>query len=499
MCFHESRVGALNKWNWDGDHIIHDSTVPSSRPPVGHTTGGYDIDAREFLVSERNTVMRNTLAGDVRRFIETKLPGASWPLFCSREPGSFDHRAEVIAEFVAQRIRYDTTDGLDPWQFPDETLYLKNGDCEDRALLIASLLLASGVSSFNVRVALGSFRVWFGRKHKDIDHVWVMYKSEAGRWQVIEPAQTRKHNAAKLDRAAMPDRADYIPRFLFNDVHLWQVDHPSTDNPPVKLKRDWSRVHPQFAGWVHKSILNEALGDENICPHWVLEALNRHFVSFFWNRDLTVDEPDMPGTYDPREHFDNGYIEDGWRLVQDRLGKFCSDSLGELDSFHLAAHAIADFYAHSSYAHFAAQGGVVPVYDPASWAGSPDYGAGSSFDLSAERFSRNANLWTGSGEAAAHIWQGRIISGRYGQKGDSKGIIESITFIPRQFTNAKDFAQRGALPHHNEIAVDDDKPGTAHRLYSKDEYKKQYEMRRDAAVRHIRQAFTENWKGTALP
>jgi predicted transglutaminase-like cysteine proteinase len=64
---------------------------------------------------------------------------------------------------------------------PDETLKLRSGDCEDRALLIASMLLASGISSFNVRVALGKFRAWMGEEHDDFGHVWVMYKDESGR------------------------------------------------------------------------------------------------------------------------------------------------------------------------------------------------------------------------------------------------------------------------------------------------------------------------------
>ena len=124
---------------------LQDSKVPSSRPPVGHSDGNYDIDVREFLVNERNVVMRRTLEVDIKKFI-AKLPHASWDLFRSRDPGSFDFRAHIIAEFVSQKIQYLQSDGHDPWQFPEETLTLKSGDCEDRALLIASLLLASGIS-----------------------------------------------------------------------------------------------------------------------------------------------------------------------------------------------------------------------------------------------------------------------------------------------------------------------------------------------------------------
>src|SRR5262245_66505229 len=98
-----SGVVCARRWNWDGDRIVHDSIVPSSRPVVGRRSGGYDIDPREFLVTERNAVMRRTLESDVRAFVRN-APAASWELFTSRAEGSFDHRADMVAAFVSQPI-----------------------------------------------------------------------------------------------------------------------------------------------------------------------------------------------------------------------------------------------------------------------------------------------------------------------------------------------------------------------------------------------------------
>jgi hypothetical protein len=146
----------------------------------------------------------------------------------------------------------------------------------------------------------------------------------------------------------------------------------------IQLKRDWSTLHPRFAGWVHKTILNEALTPD-ICPDWVLKALNQHFTSVLWQRSLTVDDVDLPGSYDPRDHFDNGYIGEGWTRVVDRLSQFRDSSVQNLDAFHLAAHGIGDFYAHSSYGEFgAAQNGMLALYNPDNPSSSlprpPDYG-----------------------------------------------------------------------------------------------------------------------------
>jgi hypothetical protein len=505
MCLTNSRVDGLRSWNWDGERIIHDSIVPSSRPVVLRQTGWYDIDVREFLVSKDNAIMRRTLERDIRKFIE-KLEGASWELFLARTPGSFDLRAYVVTEFVSEKIGYRRSDELDPWQFPDETLKLRTGDCEDRALLIASMLLAAGISSFNVRVALGKFRAWFGEKHKDIDHVWVMYKDEAGKWQVIDPVahvarsekKDRKKDEKKDKQGRLPDSAEYIPFFIFNDVHLWSTQSRVLyqGKNTLRLKRDWSRLDPSFAGWVHKTILNEALTPD-VCPDWILTSLNRHFTSVLWRRNLTVDDVDLPGGYDPRDHFDNGYIDESWKQVADRLEQFRTAGVRNLDVFHRAAHAIGDFYAHSSYGHFGTvQDGRLGLYDPANPASSaprlPDYGAGSDFDIASGNFSVNGGLWKGSGQEAAALWKGKLISGRYAQKGDSHGITETITFIPSSLTKDKSFRLRGSLPHHNEIAVDEDQG--KNKLYDSDRFAAQYLLRKDAAVRHIRQAFVDNWK-----
>ena len=192
MCLTKPIVRWSRRFNWDGDRIVHEAIVPSSRPVVGRRSGGYDIDVREFLVSERNAVMGRTLREDMRKFVGS-VSGGNWKLFTSRGSGSFDHRAEMIAAFVGAEVAYRYGGGRDPWQFPDETLAIRAGDCEDRALLIASLLLASGTSSFNVRVALGRLRTWDARgRRRENDHVWVMYKDEAGRWQLLEPTHASR-------------------------------------------------------------------------------------------------------------------------------------------------------------------------------------------------------------------------------------------------------------------------------------------------------------------
>jgi hypothetical protein len=502
MCLTLSPLRGLQKWNWDGDRIVHECIVPSGRPAIGHTGKRYEypIDVREFLVSDRNEVMRRTLQEDLLAF--AKKNGVRGDLLQTRASGTFDLRAAMVTSYVAHRVAYRPVRGNDYWQFPDETLFLKGGDCEDRALLIAALLIASGVSSFNVRVAIGKVQIWPKQgAPSEHDHAWVVYKNERGRWQVLEPLIARRYEMPKPVRvkiAGLPRdvlQAEYVPYYLFNDVHLWQVSHRQ-EPPALKklatLRRGWKRLHPEFAGQVHRNILTQALSIPQ-CPQWFLQSATSHFTTLFGN---VIDEQDNFVThgYDCRDHFDNGFIAEGWDLVRERLATFQADNQGSIDAFSAAAHAIADFYAHSSYAHFADDGShAIPICDPnkplCGLSTGPVY-SGNDFDLTSSQFT-TAPSWTKGKGAAAQAWAGEILSGRYAQHGDSQDLLERLVPTPSYLDQPGD---RAALPHHNEIAVDGNKSNN--KLYQPvGEYHRQLVMRQGAAVEHIRKAFVENWKG----
>ena len=102
-------------------------------------------------------------------------------------------------------------------------------------------------------------------------------------------------------------------------------------------------------------------------------------------------------------------------------------------------------------------------------------------------------MFDGSHATAAAHWKGAIISGRYAQKRDSQGLIEKFFSVPSELTDAPSFKWRGSLPHHNEIAVDGPSMEKGHKLYAAPRYARQYKMRYEAAVKHIRQEFAARW------
>jgi hypothetical protein len=110
--------------------------------------------------------------------------------------------------------------------------------------------------------------------------------------------------------------------------------------------------------------------------------------------------------FDPRDHFDNGYIDDGWGFVGNRLETFRSRPLcdsGGIDAFARAAHGI----------------------------------------------------------------------------------------VPKELLDAGDLMYRGGLPHHDEIAVDDEysRRNGSHRFYEgRENYSRQFEWRKKDAAAHVQAA-----------
>lgn len=245
------------------------------------------------------------------------------------------------------------------------------------------------------------------------------------------------------------------------------------------------------------------------------KELDRNFTRLPLGGQI-IDAPDLDiPDYSPLDHFDNGYIAESWNRVAQNLALFKQDNRANLKAFARAAHAIADFYAHSSYVHFATlenpgdDAGHAEVFDPvnpSTLAAPPFYEAPSTFDLTDPKFSVNSYLWTQGKTAAAQRWANQLISGRYAQPHDTQPgltnhLIEGTTTIPSSLRNAPGFADHGSLPHHNQIAVDDNTPGDQHCLYATKKdgetdrmaYINQIKWRKNTAILHVRKAFEDNF------
>lgn len=203
-------------YNWEGDRILIDSGIEKKRYVIGRRQP-ITTDIREWISFQDNIIMKEILS-ELRA--ERGLP------FIKR-PGDFDRRALVVWGFIAERVRYVHDTALykkgDFWLFPPETYQTGKGDCEDSSFLLASLLLASGVSPFCVRVVLGRAYDAAGRALGG--HCWPVYRNEAGRWCILEStlesAPSFMPDADALTEEGRPFR--YEPLYCFNGHHLWEI------------------------------------------------------------------------------------------------------------------------------------------------------------------------------------------------------------------------------------------------------------------------------------
>lgn len=489
MCFTLSNVVTTGRWNWEGDKIVHRPVIRGARKTPNNKKV-YDIDIRQFLTTKDNEV----IATAIGKLVD-ELSSQEQALFRSRQHGSFDYRVQAILKYFFKHFKYKPgSRSFDYWLFPDETIAEGGGDCEDRAILLASLFLASGISGYVVRVALG--RLYDAEKKTSKDHAWVMYRNEDGKWMCLEPLLftqeakkiSRKLSIRKTIRPQVP--YEYVPYFVFNDSHLWEMKN-NTDTPTLsdylRGRNFWTHFDPEFAAGVHNDIFDLTLGDMDEADRLYIKACS-----------LALD---TVSSYDPREHFDNGYIEEGWSLQREYIRQ------KSLNKLTYALHAVADFYAHTSYAQFAPRepdGRTIALYsDAAPPQLDAEYGT-EPFNLNdSSRFTVNPHYYKDKDrtKAVAYCDKQQIISGRFAQPRDpSQTFLEkNFVYIPYNMRHAKDFPDRGSLPHHNEIAVDaplgkDSKLPDAHKLYQTAKaYQEQFNLRFDAAKRHVTQEY-ENWK-----
>lgn len=470
MCMQPNKIRPFQKWHWAGDEIVYEPIIPASRILPGTRTRQYPIDIRQFLSIQGNAVIRKHI-----QIIYDSLSPEDQRLFTSRQRGAFDFRVRKVLNYVRSNLRYKRTGrSIDDWCFPEETLALKGGDCEDLSFVIATMLEASGISAYCLRVALG-FIVEHRDKRSAVKghHAWVMYFDEGGTWQILEPlilsrSNTKQSSSRANLTTAKTDSADdfeYIPHFVFNSEHLWRVRTPdrAAAEPQFKdyvTEREfWKGFNPKFAISVHESIYNEAL-----------DQLSQEDLDIVKQRSLWADVNTL--AYDPRDHFDFAYIEEGWAKIQKRL------ATGEITDFAYAVHAIADFYAHTLYGEVALQAdGTLAHYDP---------DAGIPSDQLIYDFSKFPELpdCKQSVAQAEELWRGKLISGQWWRW---------YTSFPNDLEKKKEFATRFCLPDHDFVAVDSPTPKDDH-LYDKVKYKSQYALRRNAAVQHIRKAY-EQWQG----
>jgi len=507
MCKTHDFIQNQKSYNWDGDRIIYNTTISNTRS-IASSRKKYDIDVRELLLSEHNSVIREAIEK-----IKNELTQPLYVKFNEKKEGSFDFKMRVVTEFVEQIIKYKERPSFDAWLFPDETLSLGQGDCEDRAILIATLASAVGVSSYNLRVSLGHLVTEEGK----FSHAWVMYKNEKGVWQIIEPNDYKTRSGK--DILGIPEGAYYLPSFVFNVDHLWGVyngenieELGNADCFSNYLGEALGKTYnPSFGGAVHKAIVLKAFeGIEETFKDCLTKEMKSDLVAIpifnsavhYVNRlAAKINAVDLTLKYNALDHFDNSQIDNSMKAMVAHLND------GTIGGLAKGLHALQDFYAHTSYAHFAPRD-VAGNIKPANISirgfeitleaniGLPVYDGTGLHPFNFKNFTVNNALFKDTNgnaltpEAAISFWKGKIISGRFGQRKDSHALLEMTQFVDETLPNLN---MAAGVPHHEDIAVDDNKkPDSKNKLYNNHtEYSQQFEQRKNAAINHTRHIVLE--------
>ena len=235
--------GAKNiLYDWSGSRILRQTVIPSKRRVIGSEDVLIPTDLREWITPSDSQEIKGVIA--------------SLPLPSDKSSGSFDKRARLIWQYVVRHIEYRPDEiaqrKQDFWQFPAETLALEKGDCEDCAFLLASLLLASGISPFCVRVVFG---ILIRKDGSSTGHTWPIYKDERGLWCVLESTLDTLPNKWPLaDDLAKPNSLpQYLPDICLNQHHVWTVGHRRIQGVSVYLS---ARKHRSRLCKMSKEICN---------------------------------------------------------------------------------------------------------------------------------------------------------------------------------------------------------------------------------------------------
>jgi hypothetical protein len=130
-----------------------------------------------------------------------------------------------IQQWVVGNLKYmgdNLNQGpLEYWQFPFETIALGLGDCEDGAVLIASLALNAGIPSYRVRVVVGDVQPT--PTAPEGSHAYVSYlRQPDNQWVVVDWCYAENSSSSIENRPILKTLPYYKEvRFSFNNEHCW--------------------------------------------------------------------------------------------------------------------------------------------------------------------------------------------------------------------------------------------------------------------------------------
>ncbi|MHA1868738.1 MAG: transglutaminase-like domain-containing protein [Candidatus Heimdallarchaeaceae archaeon] len=159
--------------------------------------GKYKVDLRNFFINSNSDELQNIVK--------------------SMKEKSDDKKAVFCQKWVKDNIRY-VSDKIqfgipEYWEYPQETLYTKKGDCDDGAILMANLMLASGIPYWKIRLNAGNV---YDKKGKNLGgHCWVNYYYEKeDKWVTMDWC-------FYPNLVSLRERPNYKDEFIYGNGIVW--------------------------------------------------------------------------------------------------------------------------------------------------------------------------------------------------------------------------------------------------------------------------------------
>lgn len=144
---------------------------------------------------------------------------------------TYNETAHACQKFVVDFLTYtddETNDGAEEfWQFPCETIASRLGDCEDGAILMASLMINAGIPNWRVKVAAGTVQPQPTAPLGG--HAYCIYLAD----RADETKEWEIHDWCYFEDSAVPTGKKYLAKdggykgvykdiwFTFNNQYAW--------------------------------------------------------------------------------------------------------------------------------------------------------------------------------------------------------------------------------------------------------------------------------------
>ena len=167
------------------------------------TDGDYSVDVRNFYMIK-----------------DSNIPTVS---------GTDDEKALNSLKWVIDNIKYtpDSTSykQAEYWAYPYQTLKHKTGDCEDGSILLANIMIRSGIPYWKVRITAGDVDDGKGNKG---GHCFVVYYYEEGDYWVLLDWCYWNNTLKISQRKNYKDEGYYKEIwFSFNEKYVFSTDEKS--------------------------------------------------------------------------------------------------------------------------------------------------------------------------------------------------------------------------------------------------------------------------------